>query len=50
LIWNRQHLQRVLTTYLEHYSKARPHGGIDLDVPVPEPMATVTTFAHCRLG
>jgi putative transposase len=44
LIWNRQHLQRVLTTYLEHYNKARPHRGIDLDVPVPEPMATVTTL------
>ena len=44
LIWNRQHLYRVLTTYLEHYNAARPHRGIDLGVPVPAPMATVTTF------
>jgi putative transposase len=35
LIWNCQHLYRVLTTYLEHYNTARPHRGIDLEVPVP---------------
>jgi transposase InsO family protein len=35
LIWNRPHLQRVLTTYLRHYNTARPHRGIDLEVPNP---------------
>ena len=35
LIWNRQHLQRVLTDYLRHYNTARPHRGIGLQVPVP---------------
>jgi len=35
LIWNRHHLQRVLTTYLRHYNTARPHRGINLAVPVP---------------
>lgn len=73
LIWNRQHLHRVLTAYLEHDNNcgrspslrlpglpggapatdvdtwllngaARPHRGIDLDVPVPAPIATVTTL------
>jgi putative transposase len=34
LIWNRRHLERVLTDYLRHYNTARPHRGIDLDVPV----------------
>ena len=24
LVWNRQHLQRVLTRYLEHYTTGRP--------------------------
>jgi putative transposase len=43
LIWNRQHLRRVLAGYLEHYNYARPHRGIDLDVPVPAPIPTVTT-------
>ena len=42
LVWNRQHLQRVLTRYLEHYNTSRPHRGIDLDIPVPAPIATVT--------
>ena len=35
VIWNRQHLQRVLITYLEHYNTARPHRGINLQAPVP---------------
>ena len=44
LIWNRHHLQRVLTRYLEHYNTGRPHRGIDLDLPAPPPVATVTTL------
>jgi putative transposase len=35
LIWNRHHLERVLADYVRHYNTARPHRGIDLDVPVP---------------
>jgi transposase InsO family protein len=42
LIWNRQHLHRILTRYLEHYNTGRPHRGIDLEIPVPAPPATVT--------
>jgi putative transposase len=34
LIWNRRHLERVLIDYVRHYNTARPHRGIDLDVPV----------------
>ncbi len=37
LIWNRGHLERVLTAYLQHYNTGRPHRGINLDVPVPAP-------------
>jgi len=37
LIWNRRHLQRVLADYVRHYNSARPHRGLNLDVPVPEP-------------
>jgi hypothetical protein len=44
LVWNRRHLQRVLTRYLERYNTARPHRSIDLGVPVPAPAATVTTL------
>jgi len=41
LVWNGRHLQRVLTRYVEHYNTARPHRSLDLDAPVPAPMATV---------
>ena len=44
LIWNRPHLRQVLTRYLEHYNTGRPHRGIDLDLPAPPPVATVTTL------
>jgi putative transposase len=37
LIFSRRHLERVLAEYLRHYNTARPHRGIDLEVPVPAP-------------
>jgi transposase InsO family protein len=33
LIWNRRHLERVLAAYVDHYNSARPHRGIDLEIP-----------------
>jgi hypothetical protein len=44
LIWNRHHLQRVLTRFLEHYNTGRPHRGIDLQTPrtgTPAPVSTM---------
>jgi putative transposase len=35
LIRNARHLERVLTEFVEHYNTARPHRGIDLEVPIP---------------
>jgi putative transposase len=32
---NERHLERVLTEFVEHYNAARPHRGIDLDIPIP---------------
>jgi hypothetical protein len=34
LIWDRRHLERVLSAYVAHYNLARPHRGIGLEVPV----------------
>lgn len=34
LILNRPHLERVLVAYVAHYNAARPHRGLNLDVPV----------------
>jgi putative transposase len=33
LIWNRRHLERVLSAYVDHYNRARPHRGLGLEVP-----------------
>ena len=35
LIRNERHLERVLKVFVEHYNSARPHRGIDLEVPIP---------------
>jgi putative transposase len=44
LIWNARQLHQVLTGYLRHDNTARPHRGIDLDVPVPASVATLTVL------
>src|SRR4051812_12456590 len=33
LIWNRRHLDKVLTVYVEHYNSARPIGASSLACP-----------------
>jgi len=35
LIWNQQQLRRVLTEYLRHYNRARPHRSLNLQPPNP---------------
>jgi putative transposase len=35
LISNERHLERVLVEFINHYNVARPHRGIDLEIPVP---------------
>jgi transposase InsO family protein len=35
LIRNERHPERVLEEFVEHYNAARPHRGIDLEVPIP---------------
>jgi hypothetical protein len=35
LIFNQAHPHRVLSAYLAHYKIARPHRGLNLEVPVP---------------
>ena len=49
LIWNRPHLQRVLTTYLRHYNTARLHRGIDLEVPNPGGALKACTDPHAHV-
>jgi transposase InsO family protein len=49
LIWNRRHLERVLTVYVQHYNTARPHRSIGLDAPVPLQPVSDATAAICRI-
>jgi hypothetical protein len=35
LVRSERHLERVLRDFVEHYNAARPHRGIDLEVPIP---------------
>jgi len=35
LIFSRGHLERVLTAFIEHYHRARPHQGLDQRLPRP---------------
>ena len=40
LVLSRGHLERVLAEYVEHYNRARPHRGLDLDPPHPVTVAS----------
>jgi putative transposase len=48
LVRNRRHLERVLTIYVDHYNTARPHRGIDLDVPAPSAKPTTAGIEDIR--
>jgi putative transposase len=37
LIFNQNHLRKVLDSYLAHYNGGRPHRGLDLNLPAPPP-------------
>jgi transposase InsO family protein len=43
LILNRGHLERVLTDWLEHYNRARPHRALDLHTPIARSDPVVTS-------
>ena len=45
LIFGRRHLEGVMTMFLEHYQRARPHQGIDQRRPWPPPDETVALDA-----
>jgi putative transposase len=45
LIFGVRHLHAVMTEYVDHYNRARPHRGLGLDIPMP----TVDTVAGGRI-
>jgi transposase InsO family protein len=48
LVWNRRHLEQVLTQYLRHYNTARPHRGLGLKTPITGPEPTQATVHPIR--
>lgn len=50
LILNRGHLERVLSEWVEHYNRERPHRGLDLQTPIArsDPVPPVGAVS-CRL-
>src|SRR4051812_21390551 len=49
LVWNRRHLDKVLAEYVTHYNTARPHRGLNLDIPAAQStpaLANVTQLRH----
>jgi len=49
LIRNAGHLARLLAVFVDHYNRARPHRGLDLDVPVPGPALAVSDAGGGRI-
>ncbi len=45
LIFGVRHLHAVMTEYVDHYNRARPHRGLGLGIPMP----TVDTVAGGRI-
>ena len=41
LILSRRHLERVVGRYIRHYNDERPHRGIQLETPTPNPRPIV---------
>ena len=48
LIWNRRHLENVLTSYVRHYNTARPHRGLQLCVPATDSEPEPANLAEIR--
>ncbi len=48
LIVNEAHLKRVLTSYVAHYNRARPHRGLGQQTPIPAAPSAACGPVRCR--
>ena len=48
LIINQAHLRRVMREYIAFFNTARPHQGIDLQIPVPPASRAASGPVRCR--
>ncbi len=47
LIFNETHLRRVLKEYIDYYNQARPHQGLNQQIPI-KPSVTLSGEVRCR--
>jgi putative transposase len=48
LIINQSHLRRVMREYVTFFNTARPHQGIDQQMPVPQTSHPIDGSVRCR--
>ena len=48
LIINQTHLRRVMRDYIEFFNMARPHQGIEQQIPIPKVKRETSGPVHCR--
>jgi transposase InsO family protein len=48
LIFNEAHLRRVMRDYVEFFNTARPHQGLDQQIPIPKTSGQGNGSVHCR--
>ena len=48
LIFNQAHLRRVMRDYIEFFNTARPHQGIDQQIPIPQTGRPTNGPVRCR--
>jgi len=48
LLLNEMHLRRIMRDYIDYYNKARPHQGLDQQIPVPNKGPRHTGVIRCR--
>ena len=50
IIFGESHLRYVISEYMEHYHKERPHAGLDHNIIEPPPLGKGEIVCHERLG
>jgi hypothetical protein len=47
-VWSRRHLEHIVTDYVRQYNTARPHRGIDLNLPAAAAEPTPARIEQIR--